>query len=411
MPTPPPPAGGIFTSEPFPANVLVVQSPFGGQPVAFITSTPPQQGSLINYSGVNLSNNKLQQIMQLGAYQTEPYEEDWTEDDSTAVINYLVPWVNNPGFLAWARGYSFNNVGQLSRIRPAQHPKYPWLYCVNAKLVKGVGGVGFDTDPALVGALPPSPPDPNFVPAEMIAFYDNGSGIPGVFAGTGMALWQLTFRQLPYAVLSDDVVKQYGLEEYHRFCERIETYALEQLSIPGQQLKFVPTFVQDPSQPPQTPPPELNPPAGIAGKAIDQSGMLKRFATRAIIYRWHDVPDVPEDGIKACVGTINSTVFDQPWVSQAGNSIGGGKPSGYEIGTLYCEAPKKERKRNCVGRVTWTIEYTLLYRAQGWLNFPAQDGNFYRAQFPDGSFFFKSSEFRQLFQMPKVSRLYQNDNF
>jgi hypothetical protein len=388
-----PTTANIFTSEPFPPSATVVKSPFG--PAQAFTSLPQQFGSLIDMSGCKFTSdparaNKLQSILNLRAYQVEPYEEEWSEDDSTAVIHWRVPWINNPGFLAWARGYSYNAAGRMNRIPPAQHPKFPWLYCVNAKLVKGDGAAWIDTDPALIG----DGTDPTFVPQEMIAFYDNGSGIPGVFAGTGSALWRLTYRQLPYAILTDSEMLTNGVgEEYHRFTERIETYAIEQLAIPGKQFVFI------------------EGPAGINGQPIDQSGTLKRFATRAIIYRWHDVPDVPEDGLNACVGTVNVTIFDQEWTSPNGLPVGGGLPGGYPPETLYCEAPKKERKRNAVGRVTWTMEYTLLYRPSGWNKFPGQDGEFYRAAFPGNKPLFKSSEFRQLFQMPAASRLYQNEQF
>jgi hypothetical protein len=77
------------------------------------------------------------------------------------------------------------------------------------------------------------------------------------------------------------------------------------------------------------------------------------------------------------VGRVNKTAFD---------GLDGIPP--FQRGTMLMLAPgQPKRKRNLVGRYVFDLTFRFLQQTQPytWNQFPAQDGNYYRAAWKNGA--------------------------
>jgi hypothetical protein len=263
-----------------------------------------------------------------GVYQVqfedvaEEYKEKWTTgaNEITRVVHCA--WEDSDLFKQDCLGWCENNAGDLERHLPEQHPFYPNMWCVAADLVEGIGTPVIDEDEGFFDFWDLGPEDIN--PAVRL-LTDPDAPPP-----SGRAKFVLTYRRLPYAVLSDDDVDS----EFDRFVERRKSYAIENLPLPGTVFKF-----QDD-----------NTSAGL-------EKLPYRLPSNALIYTWRSVPadglllpKVLDDAIESCLGAVNNAEFD----------------GRYATGTLLCDAPEVEPIEMANGGRGFDIHFKFIYRSQGW---------------------------------------------
>lgn len=309
------------------------------------------------------------------------YREAWAADTTEIKMAYLVPWTGRHQFITWAIGYS-TNTNKLRRVTPWQHPNYPWLYATDAQ-VTGVGAPiedpnaheqGADGGAAPAGqqampvlpagagiinnqAAPAAPPggagivNQRLIP--MLAFMDNR----GDTHWDGYAVVEVTFRPLDYEVRDDDEAARFRQGELSRYVSREINYNVQGIAASQifKDVQVQPVWAEDTA-------------SGrvIKGNPIPEAGLLL-FPTAQLHYTWHQVPDVPWENIRKCLGKVNVAPFDGVTAYQE-----------FDPGTLLCQAPRVVRKgRSVAGHVMWDITYVFDYKPEGWNNLPYGDGNYY----------------------------------
>jgi len=326
--------------------------------------------------------------------EVDGYKEHFRQDDIQVVRMFRVAWNLRGLFVNRMLGYSTSQqqtalqgggsqvIYRIKRVIPAQHPERPWLYADSVELMKGEGAIRNNANTFATDANGNIIDDTNSnaIALPMIEYFDQSGN------GDGQALMAVRYTFRDYEILSDDdLVAQWQGNELGRWVTQTRKYSVQSLALPGKGVIF-----NDP-----------NAPAAINGTLITQTGVGIIMPVVDYQYAWHQVPDVPEAAIDACVGFVNSQPFD---------GISGRRQ--FAPGTLLCMAPSTDRIRTAVGRVAWEIKYHLLYRATGWNNYPASDGNFYRVnRTSDGTTangvpVYPSADFSQLFGIP-ASVIYQ----
>jgi hypothetical protein len=371
--------------------------------------------SLQNQSGIGHDLAKLAALDELGVREVDGYRESWTEEESQAVRVLDVPWGNRFAFRDLMLGYTTNVAppgaapstgggvilgqpqGQFRRSLPAAHPEQPWLFASRVELMMGLGATVnnpnvFAQD--IDGTLRLGPAG-NQVFVPMIAYADTVNGLPGY------GRYAVTYTARDYEVRSDAETLLQASGELSRYVSRFWTYSAlmlplgsltSQLYFGGDAAKAA--TVIDPKDPAKART------VTLAGQNVPEAG-AKIISMQQLTYVWHQVPDVPEDAIDACVGKVNGDWFD-------------GAPGArrYAPGTLLCQPPLRERTpRSIVGRVSWTLTMKMDYRRAGWNFFPATDGNYYLAGFynsqadaaagkvPD-RLVYEAADFNALFRAP-----------
>ena len=386
------------------------------------SSEPISEGSLLNLSGYQANYGAKLDTKPAGIEEYDGYTESADMTGQECVRYYKVPWGVKEDFKQWALGYSYNVAGTLRRVTPINHPLMPWLFCQRVELDQRWGALGKDQLALAKGE-------------DLPAYYNNDPTV----GGYGFAGYKCTFRNLTWIVRSDIEQATKGsqpLSEINRYVTRSEKMALQGQLIPqGNQLVFDDQALQNPQLPIEV--------RNLIGTAISSSGIQKLYPTKEVTYTWHEVPDVPEEAILACVGHVNQDVFDPPWVTAAqpnqqpprlfdangkplpppqggfvvpgGLYVGGALTnSGYPAGTLLMLAPDKEMHLNACGRYCWTLIYKFLYRPTGWNYFPAFNGQTYHARFQadslgnQGQELYPPADYNQLFTQPATPKAYFN---
>ena len=313
--------------------------------------------------------------------------EKYSHDETLAWITYDSPWSVLPEFIRWALGFTTSilspgsgaGIGQLSRILPDQHPEMPWLYADDLSMQGGMGiltpdldSYAQDSDGSRLIVEGTSVLLPN------VYYADN----QGTRLRDGLARVEVLYRALPYEIRTDAETYAAPLKELTRYVERKPTYAIQAQQIPTTQVRFLTTAESLEGAP-----------SPYGGGLIPEAGVLVT-STQGLTYKWHKVPDIPETAIDACVGTVNTFAFD---------GLAGFGP--YPAGHLLCQPPRVMRTRNCVGRVTWDIEYNFLFRPDApWNTFPASDGMYYPVTFggtSTGRKVYSETDFNLLFVAPE----------
>src|SRR5262249_45558427 len=128
----------------------------------------------------------------------------------------------------------------------------------------------------------------------------------------------------------DATAAAHPLKELSRFIERQKTHALKVQQLP--------------------PPTNQNDGLKLVGtNTLVTAGAVRILPLQTLKYIWYDVPDVREDAIAACGGSVNRATFDNR----------------YPPGTLLCETPEQKPTRSTSGRVNWQIVYNFLYLNNG----------------------------------------------
>lgn len=331
-------------------------------------------GSRLNQAHIGHDLPKLQDEPQ-GWRELDGYRERWREDDMVATRVFNGPWGQRKTFVDWLLGYSTtivdpvspNTAHLLSRVIPAQHPEYPWIYATEVEELTGVGAwthsnqvflQAADGNPVLqpfpgAGVLP--------VPLPMIHYYDSST-----HDDSHSCTMRVTYRHRDYEVRADADAWAQPTKELSRYVSRFFQPAIQ--SLPLSRLSAQLFFKEGP----------------VAGTNIPEGG-VRLLPTMQLQMVWHQVPDIPWDAFAACTGKINSKAFD-------------GAPGyrSYPAGTLLCQAPQVKRMRSVVGRVIWEITYRFDYRGSitaavgggpaTWNHFPNEEGKFYLAGHYPGSY-------------------------
>jgi hypothetical protein len=180
----------------------------------------------------------------------------------------------------------------------------------------------------------------------------------GTVSGTffdGAARLRVTYRSKNYVIRNDIQNTAWGQGEIGRYVERKPNYAIQGIVIPATSTNML--FIVGTTTP------------------IGQGG-IRLMPVASWDYIWHDVPFYPSTAIEAIVGTTNSDTFDGI----------AGFPE-FPPGTLLCQAPDIEMRRNACGQMAFRVRWRLDYRPQGWNTFPAYFNNkfgLYEATFGGG---------------------------
>lgn len=304
--------------------------------------------------------------------------EFWSRDGQPQRVErtYVLPWSAAPLFCQWALGYASNEpsegapgvpgTGAISRVIPAQDPRYPWLYCSACELLEGRGAIIDDpTNFALDGDGKVQERDGS--PAVVMcgaavenlnaggpAYYpppDKGNDHPGPESGRfndGRAVYRCTFTApRGYRVFNDRAA---GLHKAGEMCRMLR-------------IDYQPSF-------------EGLPAANVYGQLITfADGTVAKEAGVYIVpggvatYEWLEVPDPPFDAIDQLKGTVNlAPLYAGP----------GRKP--FAPGQALFFQPRLDPWVNCVGRVVWNVTYRFGIRpvAGGWNGFPRADPKGFR---------------------------------
>lgn len=312
----------------------------------------PGAGRILNQSGIGLNIAKLL-AMPAGWRETPDYEEDWVNHDGGQVTRtYQGPWQSRVDFVQWALGWTTSIIHPqtgrpaLFRTPPAQDPVYPWLYCTAAQ-TKGVGNAVDQYDPLAVYILPDGRP----VQVPAVRFFDNADRLD-----TRTALVRLRYTNVPYEVRTDN--DNEGLAgsfpEGNRYLQREKTYGMRAVPVDRGVLKFI------------------EGPPGINDRDVpDTSGQIL-FPGLHLRYTWHEVPEIPEAAIAACVGRVNRDTWDgcKGWPSYGPEQV-----------LFY--PPEVTRYRSSTGRIYWRIVIVAAVqpRTGGWNAFAAANGEFYNARY------------------------------
>ena len=395
----------------------------------------------VNHSEYTLDLAKMRQQPK-GVEEFDGIRERRSAQDGTVSCMFLVPWSVRRAFREWALGYSYSeispginaariaqyaaytfaisgdnesavqyrNVVLLHRVIPAQDPEEPSLFCSDCELIEGRGAVVRDPTNFVLddeGKIETDARGPyreggieagvdGFLTADAIAYVDNGlaggisltervnnSLVPTPPSGEyrdGRAIYRLTYRPRNYSVINDNNVPEGN--ELARYVIREEEFGLE--AIPLQRLannaianlKFVDAAPV---------------PANLRNQMIPEAG-AKQLPTAVLNYTWVDVPDRPFASYTRTLGKVNIADFDGF----------NGAPK-FPAGTLLCQPWRTRRTLSVTGKVTWQIQYRFSVRPQGWNNFLAYDGNFYKATFggaANGPTVYQQIDFAGLFCVP-----------
>jgi hypothetical protein len=332
------------------------------------------------------------------------YSEEARHGEGLRIVRPMIgPWSQYRDFRNWALGYSIavpnpnGSGGLIQRTIPAQHPKEPGAWCVACRLRRGIGAAVLDPQcfvldnngNLIVGPIFDPITGTPITNSLTNAAYKTGvpCDLPFVFfaenrGGTffdGQAEVELTYATLPYEIRTDAATYANPLGELSRYVERTEMYAVQAQSVPSQ----IPFIFNDPAAP-----------SDIQNKIVPGNPFLI-IPTKQLMYRWIDVPVVPESAINTCVGTVNAKPFD------------GGAYTIYPPGTLLMQAPVKKRMQTAVGAIVWEITYRFDYRKDTWNKFLAADRNYYTALANgNGKTLFPSADWSGLFQVPAPVNYY-----
>jgi hypothetical protein len=369
-------------------------------PIINIPLGPELRLPIVNSSGIAHNLAKIAAIPP-GWHETDGYKEHFLRDETVAVRYFRGPWHEREAFFAWAIGFADivqvnvlqppggpgglvnNQIGAyLSRIPPAQHPEYPWMYATNVELIRGEGAYRDDARAIvqLGNGLPAPNPAAGGEPLTqpMIEYFDSGTN-----SGNLSSLVAVTYRNLDYEVRADAELAALPTAqgELERNVIREPDGSASFLPLPTGTIAFV---KQDPNGNPK-PPAEV-----VAGAIIPDVASNIVLFQEELAYTWVDVPDVDWLGISLCVGKVNDATFDgaKGWPS-------------YKPGTLLCMGPKRRRHRTALGRVVWDITYRFLFKKDGWNYLPASNGTFWQVAFvKDGSPPYRTADFNSLFRAP-----------
>lgn len=354
--------GATITSQPYPVGATLTSNPVG--PIASL-----QQYSIQGY--------------RLAKLQTRPpwirevygYKEHFSRDDQSSVRVFDVPCSGRKAAIDWWLGYSQLSLDGLSiqRILPEQHPKYPWMWATSADLIEPKE-MAIINDPYSVVLDPAGGPNPIQIPMIFYAEKQPGMGPNGrdLFLDAPMR-YAVTYRPLRWELLTDAEAAASGVGELSRWVDRDISYAVQAQPIPNG-LPF--KFVEGP----------------YAGQAIIGNPQFI-LPTKQLIWRWIDIPDLPNLAINNCIGCVNNAPFD--------GAVGWDL---YDTGTLLLHAPKPTRKKSTVGKITWDVEMRMDWRPNGWNRFIAIDRNWYGATLNGvaGEFLYRLANFNALFQTNAV---------
>jgi hypothetical protein len=343
------------------------------------------------------------------------YSERFRDDESNVWIEWDVPWSIRNAWRQYCLGYArvlttptqFGPLGVpipgvpfISRITPLQHPELPYLYASEIELVEKIGIMAQRDDVWIMQEGEPPPfvlnaggnvqgpnvpylaPDgrPDFWPMPAWATLPAGPGLANY--GDGYARFRVTYRDLRYEVLSDAQLSALAptlppgtAPETMRFVERNYNYATKTQDLPLDTAKNL-VFVEGP--------------VGIINKPVNQGVLLIR-PLLSVEMTWKSVPRVPWDAITDCIGHVNSLPFDL------------GSNEYYQMAVpeqAYCMAPKAKWYRDKTGHKVWDVQYTFnVYTTTTWNAFPAIDGLYHTARFPDGTGLYKQADFNTLFEI------------
>jgi hypothetical protein len=342
-----------------------------------------------------------------------------SNNDAREVIRWLIPSSSRIHFEQWCLGYSY--VIQCgsplrSKIRreiPDQHPEKPNLFAERISFVEAPGWKASEVTFALAGngadtlLAPPScfitgytlgvldargnilgQGDPNADLLQCPAAIDN----KGIAHDDALLTVDVEYRPRKYQIHTDTEIDtlfagNFPVGEVARWVEYERVWAIQAIPIAvlnkagqGQLI----TFVQGVGQPAGPPTPQ-----SLIGKNVDNG--LVFLASSQVIFRWKDVPDVPESQLVAGLGTCNSVDF--------------GGFSGVPIfpaQTLLMQAPGRiVRTEGTNLRHIHDIEWRFDERPQGWNKGLATDGNYYpmasNGLLGNAIPPFKTSDFYQLF--------------
>lgn len=380
-----------------------------------------QLGGIDNSSNIGTDLAKLAQ-MPPGWVEIDGYKEHFLRDDTAAVRYFRGPWRGRQAFYEWCLGFSdvvvlpnnqqqaFDEGGRivlgrggiggagllgggggaiqvnpanqtpfLTRVPPAGHPEFTWLFAVGCELVRGDGAIRnnptvFAQNPDGTRFLDPAGLP---VPVPMIEYFDNGR--PGTDTALS-AVVAVSYRNLEFEVRRDsDLAKTPTQTELERNVVRRIDSSAGFLPLPSGIIKF------------------YEGPPGVKGNDIPQNANNIISFTSELLYGWIDVPDPPWVAISECVGKVNSVNFD----GARGWPV-------YFPGTLLCESPKVERHRSPLGRISWDCWFRFLYRSAGWNKLPASkaDGTekgYYGVSYggnPNNPGIYDATDLSQLFVPP-----------
>jgi hypothetical protein len=309
--------------------------------------------------------------------EVDGFKEHYRDGRMVVERVYSVPWSIRSAFMEYMLGFSQSKqsvvIGGggnaapsffISRVIPAQDPERPFLYCRDVELLKGNGAWVPNPNTFAQNADGSTFFDANNHPVliDCLQYQDTSTN------GDGIGFYKATFMDVDFEIRSDaNPPKNPNVPvELGRWVSRKYTYASQNIPLAN----LLVQFADD-------------------GTLIPEAGPGLIITGQDCIFEWHEVPDVPEAAITACVGHINLQAFDGL----------GGYPQ-FPAGTLLCMAPAKQRYRTRVGRVAWEIKYHFLYKSQGWNFFPDATGKFRLGQYKGGAPIFPSADFNTLFEVP-----------
>lgn len=235
-------------------------------------------------------------------------------DSSTAIRWFSVAWDSAAAFIDDLLGYTYLGAAAfgylpLRRFTPDPHPRWAQAYCVEAT----VEGIGHERTNGTIATINNATGD--------VAF--------------DKALVKATYKSLDYDIKEDSEIvstKLAAQDETLRFVTRTYGVNSEFFTFDGKML-----FVSGPT--------------GDSGaKQMTGERPAKQIYRVEKTMTWHQVPARPDDpynvptydAIKACMGKINSAVFD-------------GDPAGTVL--FLGVDPQRSRPSLVDGTVYWTISY------------------------------------------------------
>lgn len=291
------------------------------------------------------------------------YKETFSQGNGNESQRLLmVRWDQRYKFVIDMVGHStpdFAFGGRLIRRHlPNAHPVMSDLYCVSCELVRGDGVPLSDPRNGLIYFVDKKPPISNI---EIL----QGTAPPG------WAVYNCTYRKLPFAVLEDQQVAPFEPPELYRYVQRKATFATESITYRGGQFYYVDGTV------------------GAQRTKIPE-GPVALLGTQTLYYTHHQVPmpgagRLPkkmESAIEACIGKVNSVAFDNVTALplQLGRPPGQSTLTtildpnlllqnypGHTAGTLlYQGADYTEVENPATGGWNCSITHTFIRRPSGW---------------------------------------------
>lgn len=213
-------------------------------------------------------------------YYTEkpPLRETWADDNTAIIRRFICLWSERLQFVQDMLGDCNAIGGVLHRDIPEEDHEIPGFYADDATLVEGAGMLSYDEETLALG------------------YRDRDTAAsPGgsLTSGSGLAVYDVTFRKPLYYVKSDEDNEGDATGELGRYTFRFNAPAAENLPLPQRFLRWN----SGPS----------------AGKLLGSAGVLLSPKT-AIKVIWYMVP-LSEDGgypvatVEGMVGKINSGSF------------------------------------------------------------------------------------------------------